>query len=87
MNKRFSKKVLSIFDIITMAGCARPGCYELGLSRYSICLREPYCSADCQKGDWKSHKLICETLKKLSHQDCQQLCKETDEELKVIGSK
>jgi hypothetical protein len=31
-------------------------------------LREPYCSGECQKGDWKSHKLICKTLKKLSLQ-------------------
>jgi hypothetical protein len=48
--------------------CARPGCCELGLSRCSICLRESYCITDCQRGDWKSHKLICKTLKKLSHQ-------------------
>jgi hypothetical protein len=31
-------------------------------------LREPYCSGDCQKGDWKFHKSICKILKKLSHQ-------------------
>jgi tetratricopeptide (TPR) repeat protein len=34
----------------------------------SICLKKPYCSSDCQKGDWKFHKSICKILKKLSHQ-------------------
>jgi hypothetical protein len=51
-----------------MSKCARPGCCELGLNRCSICLREPYCSADCQKEDWKLRRQICKVLKKLSHQ-------------------
>jgi tetratricopeptide (TPR) repeat protein len=51
-----------------MFNCARPGCSNNGVNRCSICLREPYCGGDCQKSDWKSHKLICKTLKKLSHQ-------------------
>jgi hypothetical protein len=38
----------------------------VGVNRCSICLREPYCSCKCQKEDWKSHKCICKTLKKLS---------------------
>jgi tetratricopeptide (TPR) repeat protein len=49
-----------------MSTCARPDCFESGINRCSICLREPYCSGDCQKGDWKSHKSICKILKKLS---------------------
>jgi tetratricopeptide (TPR) repeat protein len=49
-----------------MSICARPDCFENGINRCSICLREPYCSGNCQKGDWKSHKSICEILKKLS---------------------
>jgi hypothetical protein len=33
----------------------------------SVCLREPYCSSDCQKADRKDHKPICKVLKKLSN--------------------
>jgi hypothetical protein len=40
----------------------------MGVNRCSVCLREPYCSGNCQKGDWKSHKLLCKNLKKLSLQ-------------------
>jgi hypothetical protein len=50
-----------------MFKCARPGCDKEGINRCSICLREPYCSGECQKIDWKAHKLICKTLKKLSN--------------------
>jgi hypothetical protein len=46
--------------------CARAGCLKTGTKRCSICLREAYCSSDCQKEDWKSHKLICKIVKTLS---------------------
>jgi tetratricopeptide (TPR) repeat protein len=49
-----------------MSTCAKPDCSESGINSCSICLREPYCSGDCQKGDWKLHKAICKILKKLS---------------------
>jgi hypothetical protein len=51
-----------------MSKCASPGCFKAGMNRCSTCLREPYCSGECQKGDWKLHKSICKTLKKLSLQ-------------------
>lgn len=51
-----------------MSLCARPGCFNAGTKSCSICLREYYCSSDCQKGDWRVHKLICKTIKKLSLQ-------------------
>jgi tetratricopeptide (TPR) repeat protein len=51
-----------------MSKCARSGCHKEGVNRCSTCLREPYCCGDCQKIDWKSHKLICKTLKKLPHE-------------------
>lgn len=51
-----------------MSKCVRPGCLKVGKNMCSICLREPYCGSECQKIDWKSHKLICKTLKKISHQ-------------------
>jgi hypothetical protein len=52
----------------SMAQCARPGCQKAALNRCSVCLKEPYCSGECQKLDWKVHKLICKTLKKFSNQ-------------------
>jgi tetratricopeptide (TPR) repeat protein len=48
--------------------CARTGCLLTGTKSCSVCLRELYCSSDCQKTDWKLHKLICQSLKKLPHQ-------------------
>jgi len=35
-------------------------------SSCSGCGREHYCGSDCQKLDWKKHKLMCPILKKLS---------------------
>jgi tetratricopeptide (TPR) repeat protein len=49
-----------------MFQCARPACKENAKSSCSGCGREHYCSGDCQKLDWKAHKSICLTLKKLS---------------------
>jgi tetratricopeptide (TPR) repeat protein len=51
-----------------MSQCARHGCFQIGISKCSICLKDLYCSGDCQKADWKEHKLICKTLKKFSNQ-------------------
>lgn len=51
-----------------MCECARPSCIKIGNSKCSTCLREAYCSGDCQKSDWKAHKLMCKTSKKLSNQ-------------------
>jgi hypothetical protein len=62
------EKNFKYIERIIMSTCARHGCLKEGVSRCSICLREPYCSSDCQKGDWKMHKSICKILKKLSHQ-------------------
>lgn len=51
-----------------MSKCARPGCLQRGTSRCSTCLKEAYCNSDCQKADWKAHKLICKTVKRFSNQ-------------------
>jgi hypothetical protein len=51
-----------------MSICARPCCLLIGTNRCSTCLREPYCSGDCQKAYWTAHKAIHKTLKKLSNQ-------------------
>lgn len=63
-----SKFTISLQQSIMMSKCARSGCINIGVNRCSVCLREPYCSGDCQKADWKLHKLICKCLKKLSLQ-------------------
>jgi hypothetical protein len=49
-----------------MFKCARPGCPASGKSSCSSCGREQYCGSSCQKADWKAHKPMCSTLKKLS---------------------
>jgi hypothetical protein len=69
-----------------MSKCALPGCFKAGISRCSICLSEPYCSGECQKGDWKLHKLICKTLKKLSLQlqPYQDVCRVIEE---IVGER
>jgi hypothetical protein len=56
-----------------MCKCARHYCTKTGtnFSICSACLRDPYCSSSCQKDDWNSHKKVCKTLKKLSHQKLQ----------------
>lgn len=61
------RKLCELITFSIMSKCASPGCLNMGIMRCSVCLREPYCCGDCQKVDWKSHKLICKTLKKLSN--------------------
>lgn len=39
--------------------CDRPGCNELGLKHCSSCRDASYCSVQCQKDDWKTHKKKC----------------------------
>lgn len=43
--------------------CARPDCNEIGKRACSACRTEYYCSAECQKGDWKAHKIMCHLIK------------------------
>ena len=43
-----------------------PSCHGVGEhSSCSGCLMVSYCSRDCQKKDWKTHKNLCKTLSKL----------------------
>jgi hypothetical protein len=48
-----------------MSHCARPECQTAAKSSCSRCGREQYCGSDCQRLDWKAHKIICPILKKL----------------------
>lgn len=43
--------------------CGRSHCRELKAKRCSGCMTEGYCSSDCQKADWKFHKLVCACMK------------------------
>jgi tetratricopeptide (TPR) repeat protein len=49
-----------------MSTCSRPGCETAAQILCSVCEWDKYCSADCQKLDWKKHKSICPFMKKLS---------------------
>mmetsp|Transcript_3129 Transcript_3129/g.3277 ORF Transcript_3129/g.3277 Transcript_3129/m.3277 type:complete len:468 (+) Transcript_3129:190-1593(+) len=50
-----------------MVLCGGPNCYKAAGCRCSGCEKEKYCSAECQKIHWKSHKPLCPLLKKLSN--------------------
>jgi tetratricopeptide (TPR) repeat protein len=43
--------------------CGRPSCEKLKSKGCSGCLKEGYCSPECQKKDWKVHKLMCSYMK------------------------
>lgn len=51
-----------------MALCGGPNCYKAAHCRCSGCNKETYCSVECQKIHWKSHKSLCPILKKLSNE-------------------
>jgi len=46
-------------DVVT---CAVAECGKPGTKRCSRCGQEAYCSADCQRKAWRTHKLVCQTL-------------------------
>ncbi len=45
--------------------CARSGCNLAGINSCSACLKEYYCSAECQKCDWSTHKIMCKLIKRM----------------------
>jgi tetratricopeptide (TPR) repeat protein len=51
-----------------MSQCAQLGCQSAAKSSCSGCGIEKYCGSICQKLDWKEHKFICATLKRLPKQ-------------------
>jgi hypothetical protein len=48
-----------------MSKCGKPCCEELKLKLMlcSGCMIEEYCSPQCQKADWKVHRLMCASMK------------------------
>ncbi|KII85003.1 hypothetical protein PLICRDRAFT_45856 [Plicaturopsis crispa FD-325 SS-3] len=55
---------------LVLRTCARPGCGKVeteanGFKRCSACMRACYCSSECQKMDWKTHKPACRERKQL----------------------
>jgi tetratricopeptide (TPR) repeat protein len=54
---------LKPINLMKVTECARPGCDQLGTKGCSACSKESYCSAECQKTDWKYHKPFCHLIK------------------------
>jgi hypothetical protein len=46
-----------------VVGCARSGCDQEGTNSCFACRKEYYCIADCQKQDWKAHKILYKLIK------------------------
>lgn len=42
--------------------CSRPGCDQPGKSQCSACGEVTYCSKECQKQHWPTHKLTCQKV-------------------------
>lgn len=55
----------SPLNLIRVTGCARPDCDKIGTKGCSTCLKEFYCCADCQKLDWKAHKMMWNLVKRM----------------------
>ena len=50
----------------------------LTMKKCSACRSVSYCSADCQKKDWKEHKLACQNLKELKERQKGCVAKEAE---------
>lgn len=51
------------YPIVNMSKCGKQCCEGFKLKICSVCLVEGYCSVDCQKADWKTHKVLCFLMK------------------------
>jgi hypothetical protein len=52
-------------NLIKVTECARSGCKEMGTKGCSACLKEFYCYEECQKADWKAHKILCNLIRSM----------------------
>lgn len=48
---------------MTTLQCCKPTCENDRIKMCSACLKEGYCSSECQKKDWKIHKILCPYMK------------------------
>lgn len=48
---------------ISMNPSNRLECNEIGINACSTCFKELYCTSECQKADWKAHKIMCNLIK------------------------
>ncbi len=48
-----------LLSLIRMMECARLDCDQVGAKACSGC----YCCVECQKKDWKTHKIFCNLVK------------------------
>lgn len=46
-----------------MMKCGDLNCNKPRTKTCSACLKEVYRSSECQKADWKIHKIMCSTMK------------------------
>jgi hypothetical protein len=67
-----------------MTLCKKSGCHNYGNNTCSKCLKNFYCSRQCQIDDWKFHKIICcyikDSTKLLSYSKLQAIAS------KILGS-
>jgi hypothetical protein len=57
---------LKPMNLMKVTECARPSYDQLGTKGCSACPKEFYCSAECQKSDWKMHKITWPFIKVMS---------------------
>jgi hypothetical protein len=56
---------LSPLNLIRVFRYARSGCDQIGTKGCSASLKELYCCGECQKEDWRAHKIMCKLIKQM----------------------
>ena len=77
LSARADTKRQRVIDASTVQGrptCARAFCQRLGSDekkflRCSRCRLAFYCSPECQRADWKYHKMVCGRISDLASSD------------------
>jgi hypothetical protein len=54
---------LGAINLVKLPVCALSNCNGIGAKACSACFKESYCSGECQKSDWMSHKIMCKLIK------------------------
>lgn len=61
LSQLYQRKIGSIHYSCEMS-CANPKCTNPGTKACSSCHIERYCGAECQKIDWKIHRILCKFI-------------------------